>query len=376
MVSGVSHQEAHERRTVGRLKETIGVLLVAGCSFGCSTQLLPYDLEVPAVTMRAVGAPDVMDGRRRFREIFCTLLARENGLETGPLGCEKQLHRLVDEAPVVDPPTPLPAHDTRYRVLVVPGLFGECLADIATPFQVASARLRRLGYRVEPLIVSGRSSAEHNAGQIADAVRAIDLDPEDRLVLVGHSKGAVDLLHFLASHPDLVDRVEAVVSVAGAINGSPIANRMAKHYEHWAAGLDADQCPADDGGAIESLRRPVRLSWLAAHPLPPDVPRFSVVAFTEKGNSAHVLRPSWRDLARIDPRNDGQLLFFDQVIPGATLLGYANADHFAVAIPFDEQPGPVAAAMAVGHAPYPRGVLLEAIVLYVAERANGAVTDE
>jgi len=354
----------------------IGVFLLAGCFFGCSTQLLPYDLEVPAQTMRAVGTPDPVDGRRRFREIFCTLLARENGFETGPLGCEKQLHRLVDEAPVVDPPAPLPAHDTRYRVLIVPGLFGECLAGSVTPFAGASARLQRHGYRVEPLIVSGRSSADHNAGQIADAVRAIDLDPEDRLLLVGHSKGAVDLLHFLANHPDLADRIDAVVSVAGAINGSPIANRTGKHYERWFANLAVDGCPPGDGGAFESLRRPVRLEWLATHPLPRDVPSFSVVGFTEKRNSAHVLRSFWKALARIDPRNDGQLLFFDQVIPGATLLGYANADHFAVAIPFEEQADPVVAGIALGHAAYPRGVLLEAIVLYVAESANAAVAGE
>ena len=264
------------------LTRTIGVLLLAGCLFGCSTQLLPYNLEVPAQTMRVVGTPDPLDGRRRFREIFCTLLARENGFETGPLGCEKQLHRLVDEAPVVDPPAPLPSHDTRYHVLIVPGLFGDCQARFATPFAGAAARLQRHGYRVETLVVDGRSSADHNAGQIADAVRAIDLDPGDRLLFVGHSKGAVDLLHFLANHPDLADRVAAVVSVAGAINGSPIANRMAKHYERWFARLAADGCLPGDGGAFESLRRPVRLEWLATHPLPPSTASaFNFSAFSE-----------------------------------------------------------------------------------------------
>ena len=358
------------------MKRTIGVSLLAACLFGCSTQLLPYNLEVPAQTMRVVGTPDPVDGRRRFREIFCTLLARENGFETGPLGCEKQLHRLVDEAPVVNPLAPLPAHDTRYRVLIVPGLFGECFADSVTPFADASARLQSHGYRVEPLVVSGRSSADHNAGQIADAVRAIDLGPEDRLLLVGHSKGAIDILHFLANYPDLADRVDAVASVAGAINGSPIADRMAKPYERWLADLGVDECSPGDGGALESLRRPVRLEWLASHPLPPDIPRFSVVGFTEKSNVAHVLRSFWKDLARIDPRNDGLLLFFDQVIPGATLLGYANADHFAVAIPFEEQSDWAVAGSALGHAPYPRGVLLEAIVLYVVESAKATVADE
>ena len=42
------------------------------------------------------------------------------------------------------------------------------------------------------------------------------------------------------------------------------------------------------------------------------------------------------DLKRSEPRNDGQTLYHDQVIPGATLLGYANADHWAAAIPMEE----------------------------------------
>lgn len=356
------------------MTRTIGVVLLASL-VGCSTQLLSYSLDVPAQTMRILGTADPVDGRARFREIFCALLAHENGFETGPLGCQKLLHRLVDEAPAVDSPAPLPAPDLRYRVLIVPGLFGECYADVVTPFADASVHLRRRGYRVEPLLVGGRSSPDHNADRIADAVRELDLEPDDRLLLIGHSKGAVDILHFLANHPQLADRVAAVVSVAGAINGSPIANRMASHYERWLADLDADGCAPGDRGAIESLRRPVRLEWLATHPVAPHVASFSLVGFSDKGNHAHALRSSWQDLARIDPRNDGQLLFFDQVIPGATLLGYANADHFAVAIPFEERSGWLA-ALGFGHARFPRGVLLEAIVLFVAESMNAAEAGE
>jgi hypothetical protein len=43
---------------------------------------------------------------------------------------------------------------------------------------------------------------------------------------------------------------------------------------------------------------------------------------------------SYRKLASIDGRNDGRILFFDQVIPGSVLTAYANADHWAIALPF------------------------------------------
>ena len=41
-------------------------------------------------------------------------------------------------------------------------------------------------------------------------------------------------------------------------------------------------------------------------------------------------------LKAIDPRNDGLLLFSDQVIPGSILLGYVNADHWEVVLPLED----------------------------------------
>ena len=34
----------------------------------------------------------------------------------------------------------------------------------------------------------------------------------------------------------------------------------------------------------------------------------------------------WRS-SRVDARNDGQLIYYDQVIPGSSLISYVNADH-------------------------------------------------
>jgi len=42
-------------------------------------------------------------------------------------------------------------------------------------------------------------------------------------------------------------------------------------------------------------------------------------------------------LSTVEPRNDGYVAFCDQVIPGATLLGYANLDHYDIALPVRER---------------------------------------
>src|SRR5690606_32011761 len=78
-----------------RLTALSAALLLAMSSGCTSAPMLDYNLRVPAQTLIPPGAPPVQDGRERFREIFCALLAQEPGAATRP--CEVLLHRLSDE---------------------------------------------------------------------------------------------------------------------------------------------------------------------------------------------------------------------------------------------------------------------------------------
>ena len=61
--------------------------------------------------------------------------------------------------------------------------------------------------------------------QIRDAIMAMQAETgAPRLVLVGYSKGAPDILEAVVKYPEIRNRVAAVVSAAGAIGGSPLAN--------------------------------------------------------------------------------------------------------------------------------------------------------
>jgi hypothetical protein len=60
------------------------------------------------------------------------------------------------------------------------------------------------------------------------------------------------------------------------------------------------------------------------------------------------------------------LLWTDTVIPGATLLGYVRADHWAIAMPFSRTSAALAATL-IDHNAFPREVLLEAVVRAVEE---------
>ena len=60
------------------------------------------------------------------------------------------------------------------------------------------------------------------------------------------------------------------------------------------------------------------------------------------------------------------MIFYDALIPGSTLLGYVNADHWAIAMPISREM-PLVADTFIDRNAFPREVLLEAIVRFVEE---------
>jgi len=149
------------------------------------------------------------------------------------------------------------------------------------------------------------------------------------------------------------------------IDGRP--GNDAKQYQ---AGLfrhfPGATCSAGDGGGVESLRTSVRRSWLAANPLPEDLPYYSLVTFPDPQRISAALKTSYRKLSRVDGRNDGQMVFYDQVIPGSTLMAYVNADHWAIALPIARSHERIGSWI-VTHNAYPREALAEAVMRYVEE---------
>jgi hypothetical protein len=64
-------------------------------------------------------------------------------------------------------------------------------------------------------------------------------------------------------------------------------------------------------------------------------------------------------------------LSFDQLIPGSTLLGYVNADHWTIAIPVEEKYSNRDRAITDRNRKL-RGLLFEAMILFLAESLGAA----
>jgi hypothetical protein len=70
------------------------------------------------------------------------------------------------------------------------------------------------------------------------------------------------------------------------------------------------------------------------------------------------------------------MIFYNEVVPGSVLMGYLNADHWAVAVPINRAHA-IVASMFVTQNAYPREALLEALLRFVEENLaapNGPVS--
>jgi dienelactone hydrolase len=187
-----------------------------------------------------------------------------------------------------------------------------------------------------------------------------------RLVLIGYSKGAPDILEALVAYPEIRGRVAAMVSAAGAVGGSPLANDAEQFQADMLRHFPGSTCASGDGGAVQSLRPATRKAWMAQNPLPPGLRYYSLVTFPQPSRISSILESSYEKLSRVDARNDSQVIFYDQVVPGSALLGYVNADHWALAVPIARTHTTIGALFVTQNA-YPREALTEAVLRFVEE---------
>jgi hypothetical protein len=338
-------------------------LLGAGCS---PSPMLKYNLQAPPTTLVPISYAGISDERARFREIFCAIQRDHGSRFPDDRPCDAVLHHLADEPDATGKPVYLGAARLPLRFVIIPGLLEECVSSFIRPFSDARPHVESLGFKTDFIMVSGLGGSAHNAAQIQKAVAEMPFPPGEKLVFIGYSKGATDVLEAVVRYPELRDRTSAVVTLAGIVSGTPIADDVPELLKQYADQVFNGKCPPGKGQAIESLTRRERLGWLAANRLPASVRYYSLASFSERDGVSLVLRPSYDKLSLVDPRNDSQVVFHDALVPGGALLGYLNADHWAIALPFNRE-HPVLAKTMITRNAFPREVLLEAIARFVED---------
>jgi hypothetical protein len=303
------------------------------------------------------------DRTAAFSALFCSVLEREHP-DAGTWGpCSGYL-----ESPAADRVTLDPIPQT-YRLAIVPGVLSAC-AGGAPAFKEGQEHLRAAHGLTVDLIPAPNRSSPDNGKDIAQFVKDNYAKDSRKFILVGYSKGAPDILEGLANDPDAARAVAALVTVAGAIGGSPIADLLPAEAQKWVEAFHLSDCQGDVYAAFKSLGKDVRRDFLSQHP-DPGFPVYSLAAVSDKSATSKVLVGNWELMAPYGPRQDSQLLDSDAFFPGGNTLGVLRADHWAVALPFEDSTDAEVKKL-VDHNHFPRTALLESLLRFVLQDLNAA----
>jgi hypothetical protein len=244
--------------------------LVAGIELADCTgsPLVPFSTDTPPLVLAPIAQAGVQDKRGRFREIYCLVLQARASEVPDWRSCDDALTRLGTEPAGTGQPVPLGASSRRLVAAMIPGIGWDCIAKWLQPPGTVNQHVSQYGYEVRAIKVDALSGSANNARQIRDAVMAMDLGPgAPRLVLVGYSKGTPDALEAMVTYPEIRPRLAAVVSVAGAVGGSPLANEAEQYQADLMRHFPGATCDAGDGGGVESLPRRCAPGLAGAEPL-------------------------------------------------------------------------------------------------------------
>ncbi|MBL8914677.1 MAG: lipase [Archangium sp.] len=217
----------------------------------------------------------------------------------------------------------LPAEAKNHRYLLVGGLFTNQYPGYMSSNEKA---LQARGLETKKVGIDTGQSVEVNARQIRDAIMEASKDGK-QVVLVGQSKGGVDITAAIAMYPELKPHVRAVVAMQAPYGGTPIASDIKTCPE--LAPLVKSVIGAvmkGDMRALTDLSYETRKAFIAKYPYPSDVPTVSLATSRESKKSLVDATGAYlRD--RYGVKSDGLVAPEDAAIPGSRVVKVTNMDH-------------------------------------------------
>ena len=297
-----------------------------------------------------------------YAKMFCTVLRREFDADWGP--CNDYVRMAT-----AHPPGNLDELPTDWTVLRLGGFGAQCMATTAETFADVAAHLETMHGIKSPHVKLGAfDSSEQNAVRIRDFVQG--RPSSEKFIILAHSKGAADAMVALASYPAELGRVEGLITIAGAVGGSWLVDRLQRLNQQVLSHLSLPTClpRTTRNNAIDSMRRTNRQKFLASHEHLL-IPSFSISAVSTRKTTSKILLPLWDRVAPYAQEQDSHLVERETVVPGGIFLGRAKGDHWAVAMPFNPNPKVTKDALTwINHNKYPRPALAEAALRVALRR--------
>lgn len=344
--------------------------------YGISNAQSPFQLANNKLSQ--VLQPQAVDERARFIDLFCQNLA----LNGAALGNYKKCSAYINDSQInqhIGRPLNIAKLSSNagaklrvaLRVVMVGGIFSDCIKDKVDMFANAKTFIQNANISSIKSIsfsnirITGYSSSKVNAQLIATAIRKMNIAKDEKLIVISYSKGTADMIEALATYPKLATIIDAHLSIAGVVLGSPLANN--KDFFSKIFKLLKMKCKGPDGEGLQSITTAHREQFLKKHTLPKNVKYYSLIGNASKARTSIGLRPLRVQLLRKGIKHsDAQVPASNAVLPSSKVLGFMNADHWAIAMPFDTS-HPILANTIINRNTFPREIMLSSALELIAQ---------
>lgn len=240
--------------------------------------------------------PPTTDGTQRFRELHEAAKAGRN--------------TLPDEA-------------KNHTYLMVGGLFTQHYPGY---MDANTNRLKDLGLDARKVPLNTDMGVAENAKFLRDAIMDASKTGK-KVVLVGQSKGGVDITAALALYPELKPHVRAVVAMQAPYGGTPVASDMqnCSQLRQVAEGT-IKRLLGGDPASLKDLSYAARQAFVAENPYPSDIPTISLA--TSRSSVKSILKTTEDYMInRYNLKSDGLVVDKDAEIPGSQVVRLSDMDH-------------------------------------------------
>ncbi len=347
---------------------SFATLIVAALSFGCHYAVAPrLNYQLPPEVLLPISSAGIRDASDHFGATFCSVF--QEFQSTGEQDC---YHYFRDSQSLQPRPAPALVSDSelqRYRYVLVSGFMSGCTSSPSLKmFGDADSHMTQHGVTLERVPLQGMDTPEADAEQIVQYLESSSSTDSRPIIFLGYSKGAVDLqatiLRIQQTSPVLQSRVKALITIAGAVGGSRLFDQIvgpdasASLLSHFRM-LD---CPPGkrDFRSLSRFQQQqfVNLHWRELS----TVRTYALTTVSSYDETSRILRPLWRQLSVYSMEQDSQMAQPEQIAPASVYLGIARADHWAVALPMENNPK-LRTWVDKNH--YPRPAILEALLRFV-----------
>lgn len=227
-----------------------------------------------------------------------------------------------------------------YKVILVPGFLSDVdpnqfhLSFMAPPakryFEDQIAMLKSLGITHERLVLKSQSSVQVNAVIISAAIKASDKP----VILIGHSKGGLDILETLRADRSLLAKVRGVITLQSPFYGSPVAEYVNTHSLLTDQAVSLLLSMGGNKESMENLTVTGRKQYMADNAaaiaeITAAVPVISLTTFKDPVHHKWDtnMKPFRDEMYEHGIQSDGLVPVDSAILPGADFVKLDGLDH-------------------------------------------------